>query len=110
MLKTGGEESAKNVLLFQKWLTESFQCLHLRASVYEEKDYFSEFSSTFMDANQNLVLHNLKNPEHMSKRTHLKNVRHKISTSSFFHKSVSLEPLSILLGPFRIFTKIREDV
>ena len=33
----------------------------------------------------------------------------RISTSGFFHKSVSPGPLSIPLGPFRIFSKIRGD-
>jgi hypothetical protein len=28
----------------------------------------------------------------------------------FFHESVSPKPLSILLGPFQIFSKIHEDI
>jgi len=32
------------------------------------------------------------------------------SSSGFFHESVSPWPLSILLGPYRIFTKIRADI
>ncbi len=34
----------------------------------------------------------------------------RFSTSSFFHESVSPGPLSIPLGPFRIFSKIRGDI
>jgi hypothetical protein len=30
--------------------------------------------------------------------------------SGFFHESVSPKPLSILFGPFRIFSKIRGDI
>jgi hypothetical protein len=32
------------------------------------------------------------------------------STSGFFHESVSPKPMSIPLGPFRIFSKIRVDI
>jgi hypothetical protein len=31
----------------------------------------------------------------------------RFSTSGFFHESVSPKPLSITLGPFKIFSKIR---
>jgi hypothetical protein len=34
----------------------------------------------------------------------------RFSASSFFHKSVSPGPLSIPIGPFRIFSKIRGDI
>ncbi len=34
----------------------------------------------------------------------------RFSTSGFFHESVSPYPLSIPLGPFRIFLKIRGDI
>jgi hypothetical protein len=34
----------------------------------------------------------------------------RFSTSSFFHESVSPKPLSILLGPFQIFSKIRRNI
>jgi hypothetical protein len=33
-----------------------------------------------------------------------------ISTSDFFHESISLKPLIIPLGPFRIFSKICKDI
>jgi hypothetical protein len=34
----------------------------------------------------------------------------RFSTSDFFHESVSPKPLSIPLGSFRIFSKIRGDI
>ena len=34
----------------------------------------------------------------------------RFSTSGFFHESVSPKPLSIPLGPFQIFSKIRGDI
>jgi hypothetical protein len=34
----------------------------------------------------------------------------RFSTSGFFHESVSPQPLSIPLGPFRIFSKIPRDI
>ncbi len=34
----------------------------------------------------------------------------RFSTSGFFHESVSPKPMSIQLGPFRIFLKIRGDI
>jgi hypothetical protein len=40
----------------------------------------------------------------------LKRQCHEISTSGFFHKSVSPKPLSIPLGPFQIFSKILSDI
>jgi len=40
----------------------------------------------------------------------LKGVWHEIFDISFFHKSVSPGPLSIPLGPFQIFSKIRGDI
>jgi hypothetical protein len=36
--------------------------------------------------------------------------RHRFSTSGFFHESVSPKPLSIPVGPFRFFSKIRGDI
>ncbi len=41
---------------------------------------------------------------------HLKGQCHEIFASGFFHESVSPKPLSIPLGPFRIFSKIRGDI
>ncbi len=46
----------------------------------------------------------------LSKENNLKGVWHEILTSDFFHKSVSPGPLSIQLGPFRIFSKIHGDI
>jgi hypothetical protein len=49
----------------------------------------------------------------MADTVHLKAEREsdtRFSTSGFFHKSVSPGPLSILLGSFRIFSKIRGDI
>ena len=46
----------------------------------------------------------------MENRGSLKEVSHKISTWGFFHESVSPGPLSVLLGLFGIFTKIRRDI
>ncbi len=40
----------------------------------------------------------------------LKGVWHEIFDFNFFHKSVSPGPLSIPLGRFRIFSKIRGDI
>ncbi len=40
----------------------------------------------------------------------LKGQCHEIFASGFFHESVSPKPLSIPLGPFRIFSKIRGDI
>ncbi len=40
----------------------------------------------------------------------LKGVWHEIFAFRFFHKSVSLGALSIQLGPFQIFSKIRGDI
>ncbi len=40
----------------------------------------------------------------------LKGQCHEISTSGFFHESVTPKHLSILLRPFRIFSKIRGDI
>ncbi len=34
----------------------------------------------------------------------------RFSSSGFFHESVSPRPISISLGPFRIFSKIRRDI
>jgi len=34
----------------------------------------------------------------------------RFSTSGFFHESVSPKPLSLPIGPFRIFSKIRGDI
>jgi hypothetical protein len=34
----------------------------------------------------------------------------RLFASGFFHESVSPKPLSIPLGPFRIFSKIRGDI
>jgi hypothetical protein len=41
---------------------------------------------------------------------HLKGRCHEIFDFWFFHESVSPKPLSIPLGPFRIFSKIRGDI
>jgi hypothetical protein len=35
---------------------------------------------------------------------------HEILTTGYFHESVSLKPLSIPLGPFKIFLKICGDI
>ncbi len=40
----------------------------------------------------------------------LKGQCHEIFCFWFFHESVSPKPLSIPLGPFRIFSKIRGDI
>jgi len=40
----------------------------------------------------------------------LKGQCHEIFASGFFHESVSPKPLSIPVGPFRIFKKIRGDI
>ncbi len=40
----------------------------------------------------------------------LKGVWHEIFVFRFFHKSVSLGPLNIPIGPFQIFSKIRGDI
>jgi hypothetical protein len=40
----------------------------------------------------------------------LKGQCHKIFDFRFFHESVSFKPLSIPLGPFQIFSKIRGDI
>ncbi len=40
----------------------------------------------------------------------LKGVWHEVSTSGFFHESVSPRPPSISLEPFWIFSKIRRDI
>jgi hypothetical protein len=40
----------------------------------------------------------------------LKGQCHEIFASGFFYESVSPKPLSIPLGPFRIFSKIRGDI
>jgi hypothetical protein len=40
----------------------------------------------------------------------LKGKCHEIFASGFFHESVSPQPQSIPLGPFRIFSKIRRDI
>jgi hypothetical protein len=34
----------------------------------------------------------------------------RFSHSGFFHKSMSLRPLSIPIGPFQIFSEIRRDI
>ncbi len=46
----------------------------------------------------------------MENQGSLKEVSHKISTLGFFHESVSPGPLSIPVGLFRIFTKIRGNI
>ncbi len=40
----------------------------------------------------------------------LKGQGHEFFASGFFHESVSPKPLSILLGPFWIFSEIRGDI
>ncbi len=35
---------------------------------------------------------------------------HEIFAAGFFYESVSPQPQSVLLGPFRIFSKIRGDI
>ncbi len=40
----------------------------------------------------------------------LKGVWYEIFDLRFFHESVSPRPISIPLGPFRIFSKIRGDI
>ncbi len=41
---------------------------------------------------------------------YLKGVWHAIFDFMFFHESVSPGPMTTPLGPFRIFSKIREDI
>jgi hypothetical protein len=43
-------------------------------------------------------------------RKYLKGQCHELSTSGFFHESVSHKPLSIPLEPFQIFPKIRRYI
>jgi hypothetical protein len=48
--------------------------------------------------------------EQTAMTTRLKGQCHEISTSCFFHESGSPKALSILLGPFRFFSKMRGDI
>jgi hypothetical protein len=98
-LFVNGECPVKKFTLMFKYST-----LNCIKSIYSLENFYflKKFSLSKMKYGDSSLIYSVT---HFIKR--VSDTR--FSTSGFFHKSVSPGPLSILLGSFRLFSKIRGD-
>jgi hypothetical protein len=101
----------KKFSIFRAWSIEIFTSIfHFNRKQNKSDKFclFCFFSHLIFCSNQKQI--KVINFASFSLRLALKGVWHEIYAFRFLHKSASLGPLSIPLGPFRIFSKIRGDI